>query len=275
MSPRIATVAGWGLVLLLGIPAYAQNADKGGNNQGNSQKGQDAGQGQAQNQTQTVRGELAAVSVVGETMVDYRTGRGVEADLTYMTILGSPAQGGQGRDGSGQADSRHDDANKGNNNQGDQARARDGGANRRRTVYQIAIGPETRVRHRGGRGGQGSGGNQGNQNQNQNQNQSGTESTQAALEQLELGDRVEVEFTPLNANGSSGSGDQNKAASGTATRHGRHRMVRGVARTVTILAHNQQGDNRRASDVRKDNNSSSGSSGDKSSSGNKSSSGDK
>ena len=106
MGNRIAATATWGLALLVGLTASAQtgnSSDQSKGPQGGSQASKDrdkSGEGleQCKGQSRTIRGEMAGVSVVGETMVDYSSGRGVVAEFTYLTILGSPsdAHSGQG-----------------------------------------------------------------------------------------------------------------------------------------------------------------------------------
>jgi len=252
MRHPIATAATWGLALLIGATASAQSDKQGGSakgSQGDNQKQKDSGQSNQSNQsTRTVRGELAGVSVVGETMVDSTTGRGVVAEMTYLTILGSPSGGGHDP---AQGSQRKDDGS--NKDQGDHGSS-NGQMSGRRQVFEIAIGPETRVRDRSKSASQGSDDKKG----------SAKEQSQAALERLELGDRVEMEFARLDSPGDSGSGGNADQGSANRRRHGRHRIVRGVARSITILSapdHNSgqsgSGDHR-GGDASKGSNSSSG-----------------
>jgi len=286
MRNRLATAAAWGLVCLMGLTASAQTSNQG--NASDSQKGDSKQQQQkgdskqqkdaspAQGQTEKVRGELAAVSVVGETMVDYSTGRGVVAEFTYLTILGSPSDGGRQGGSGGQADSDRNASNSNKNSsskddhsgsdkkdqgqgsnqgqadkdQGNQGRSGGGAMNRRRSVYQIAVGPDTQVRSRNSQGGGNSG------DQKDGQQGSARDQSRAHLERLQLGDRVEVEFTRMSSPSQSGAGgDQGGSAS--QARHGRNRLIRGVAKSVTILsAPDQQGGDKSAEN-RKDGDSSS------------------
>jgi len=271
----------------MGITAPAQTNNQGGasdSQKGDSQQNQqqkgDAKQQndakQAQGQTERVRGELAAVSVVGETMVDYSTGRGVVAEFTYLTILGSPADGGR-QGGSGrranfdrEADNRKNQSSKNDNSgsekkdqgqgsnqgqankdQGNQGRSGGGAMNRRRSVYEIAVGPETRVRTRSSQGGGNSG------DRKDDQQGSARDQSKAHLERLQLGDRVEVEFTRMSPPSRSGAGGD-QGGSANQSRHGRNRLIRGVAKTVTILsAPDQQGGDDKNAESRKDGDSSS------------------
>src|SRR4051794_16936574 len=187
MRSLLANVAALSLALLVGVTASAQTNDQAGqskdqpggqskNRRDDSQRKQDSSQDQGQ--TERIRGELAGVSVVGETMVDYDTGRGVLAEFTYLTILGSPPgvgrQGAQdGRANSDSADSKRGEQDKdkaarsgdkdkdqGSNQdradreRGDQDRSGDRSATRR-NVYQIAVSSETQVRNRSSQSGRG------------------------------------------------------------------------------------------------------------------------
>jgi len=304
MTNRYATAAAWGLALLVGVTASAQSdkqGDQSKGSQGDTQKKTDSDQpqqndsgqsqksqsqqkdsSQSQGQTERIRGELAGVSVVGETMVDYSTGRGVVAQFTYLTILGSPS-GSREQAGRAGQDSRRNEGSRekgqdqgssksqakdesSNKNQADITHGQSDGssrqsASRRRNVYQIAVSPETEVRTRGSQGRQGSGNSQG------DQGRSAREQSQSALEQLQLGDRVEVEFNRLTAPGQPGAGGQDQGGgagqgqgqggSASQSRHGRHRLIRGVAKTITILSTPDQGDDQQGSQGQKGGNSSS------------------
>jgi len=251
--------------------------EQGGQSRGqrnDSQREQESNQ--AQGQTERIRGELASVSVVGEMMVDHDTGRGIVAEFTYLTILGSPADAGRQGNRGGRADSGRDDANRGDQarDQGARSENKEQGSNRdqadgdrgiqgrlrerfanRRNVYQIAVGSETQVRSRGAQRGRG----QDPGDQAKEQGASAGERSQSQLEELELGDRVEVEFTRLQGRDRQGSGAGGQGGSGNQARHGRHRIIRGVAKTITIVATpDQDGDQGNAENRRGDDSSSAG-----------------
>jgi len=270
MTHFVKLATSLGLVLLLGPAASAQSGnqdEKSARQKADAQKEQKAedqrdqksdsqtsqkSDGQEQDsqhrqgsgRVETIRGELASVSVIGETMVDYSSGRGVVAQLTYLTILGSPS-GSPGRGEGGQAGSRPEpsksavqsgDASKSKSNdqgpgQGQSGRASGG----RRTVYEVAITPETQVRSRAPQGGQGA---------SEKQEGSARQRSQAALEELQLGDRVEVEFDRFKDQGQSGAGGADQGGSASQSRHGRHRIVRGLAKSLTILSAPEGGDHR-------------------------------
>jgi len=252
MTHFTTLATGLGLVLLLGPAASAQSgkqdekpaaqksegqkSDSQANQKSESQK-QDS-QHQGSGRVETIRGELASVSVLGETMVDYSSGRGVVAQLTYLTILGSPSGGQGGKVDSGAESTKS--ANQGSKGAGSEKKeqGQSGQASRmRRTVYEVAITPDTQVRDRGMEGSQASSDKQGG---------SARERSQAALEHLQLGDRVEVEFDRFKDQARAGSGGEGQGGSASQSRHGRHRIVRGMAKTLTIL-HDADGDHQHGS----------------------------
>jgi len=298
MRSLSANAAAWGLALLVGVTASAQTdkqagrsedqqdrqakGEQGGRSkdrQGDDRRKQDSDKDQGQ--TERIRGELAGASVVGETMVDYESGRAIVAELTYLTILGSPAGAGRQEGQGGQADSGRGDAKRGDQDKdqdkdkdkgarsenkdqgsdrdragrdrGDQERSGERSANRR-NVYHIAISPDTQVRARDSQGRRGR--DSGDRPKGQGES-SARERSQAALEQLEIGDRVEVEFTRLNPQGRSANGGEGQKGSTSQNRHGRHRIIRGVAKTIMIVSAPDRDGDRDGSENRKDGDSSS------------------
>jgi len=259
MTHFLKLATGLGLVFLLGPAASAQSgkqdeksASQKSDNQTSqksdsqtSQKSdgqkQDSRHRQGSGQVETIRGELASVSVIGETMVDYSSGRGVVAELTYLTILGSPS-GSRGRGEGGQASSRTEppksadqagDTSGSKKDQGSSQGQSGQASGGRRIVYEVAISPETQVKDRTSQGGQGTSG---------KQEGSARQRSQSALEALQLGDRVEVEFERFKEQGQSGAGAADQGGSAGQSRHGRHRIVRGLARSLTILSAPEGGD---------------------------------
>jgi len=264
MKIHMAVAAACGLALLMGIPASAQTGNREGEakgKQGDSQQQKNAGQsqqtqqkdaGHSQGRTETVRGEIAAVSVVGETMVDYSSGRGVVAEFTFLTVLGSNPDdrqsgggdraksgdnsGKSGQDQASTGSQKKDDAS--HKDQGKQDASGGGSEGHRRRVFEFAVGPETHVRFHTSQGSQGGG------DQKGQQKGSDRQQGQGSLDQLQLGDWVEVEFTRMNENAQGGQGGQGNAQKGSSNqaRHGRDRIVRGMARSITILSTPGQGD---------------------------------
>ena len=92
MKRLISSLAALTLGLGVGLTASAQTSDQGAQSKGQDGKSR---QGEGAAQCTTIRGEIAGVSVVGETIVDPASGSGIAAELTYVTILGSPSDAGK------------------------------------------------------------------------------------------------------------------------------------------------------------------------------------
>jgi len=208
MSRYILSSLACGLTLLAVPVAFAQNDTSGKrSSQTHDQQGE----------IRTIRGEVAGVNVVGESMVDFDTGRAVTARATYLTILGAPSEKASANQEPGKSS--------------DQARHNaEGKSGARRMVYFIAVTPDTTIqaqtspRDAGDRSSQ------------------DKENAKGPLDQLQLGDRVKVEFIPHM--GHSGQDQKNQSAAGNkqgqggdkTSQHGRNRIVRGEAKSITILA---------------------------------------
>jgi hypothetical protein len=148
--------------------------------------------------TQTVRGLVAGVTAEGEVALDYRTQRAVAAEMMFVTIVGSPHRA----DGQASAE-------------GEKERGAAGAQRHRHNVYVLWLSPRTQVRDA---------------NQGASNNKQGTP---ANVDALEIGDHVEVTFTPRE--------DSNTGAAKPA-KHGRHRTYYGDATSITILGAQAQHD---------------------------------
>ena len=166
----------------------------------------------------TVKGVVAGVTVVGETMVDYQNKQAVTAEKDYVTIVamaehgekwGDQARQQQHSTGSQAADSAKRDQDvkqtanadrkdtKSANEENDESGRWRGSAR----VYLIEVTPQTEVCECRDDG-----------------------KKKCDLASLEIGDRVEVEFQPADMAG----------ARSNDTRHGRHRIIRGQALSISI-----------------------------------------
>jgi hypothetical protein len=139
---------------------------------------------------QTIRGVVAGITLIGETVINFETKQAEAARASYLTILGSPSNGDQNH-------------NNGNNNNANVRRGE------RDNVYIVAITPNTQVRMASESG-------QANKN------------NQEAFENLEVGDQVEVAFTPSDL-------DRNRRQASD-HRHGRDRTFHGDAVSIKILS---------------------------------------
>jgi len=189
---------------MAGAAPFARSAD-------DKQKAGDTSQG-AQKK---IEGVVAGVTVVGETMVDYRDRRAITAEADYLTIVESAHHADHdGQQAAKQGQKAGDQASspaKQDKDVKQTAKAGDGSessaSKHAARVYLIQVTPRTQVCEC-----------------------QGGDKKKCDLAQLEVGDRVEVEFTPAEASGSGTT-----AAAAQDTRHGRHRMMRGEAASIAIL----------------------------------------
>ncbi len=174
---------------------------------------------QSSGQHKTIEGVVAGVTVLGETMVDYHSGRAITAERDYLTIVatsgrgkegGHSAEGEQASSGEKKSDGKQDKdvkqtsgSSEGSKESGD---SHEQASKRSARVYLVEVTPSTEVCECQKDG-----------------------KKKCDLAKLELGDRVEIEFRPANA--SQGQA-QNQAAN---LRHGRQRMMRGQAVAISIL----------------------------------------
>jgi hypothetical protein len=171
---------------------------------------------QSSGEHKVVKGVVAGVTILGETMVDYQTNRVITAEKDYLTIVGTPSRGEDSSDQAkkdrqasgteGKSTGKQDKEVKQTANAGKESRDAGSGSEQSSSgsarVYLVELTPGTEVceRENGGK-------------------------KKCELAKLDVGDRVEVELKPFNA-----AGPQSQD-----TRHGRHRMIRGEALSITIL----------------------------------------
>ena len=168
----------------------------GGASAQDSKRDQDNKGGRQAVESETIRGVISGVTIAGELAIDYRTRRAVEAETALLTVVGTPSRDGKERQESGGDD-------KGN----DKGKLR----HHRHNVYVLVLSPRTEVKDARDSGGK------------------SENAKPSSLDELEVGDRVEVKFTPRE-DGRSGGTDQARRA-----KHGRHRTYFGDAMTITIL----------------------------------------
>jgi len=178
---------------------------------------------QVSSATETIRGVIAAVTAEGEVMFDYRTNKAVAAEASFLTIVGSPAKM-EGDEAARNA--------AGSNEKG-------GAANRKRhNVYHVWLTPRTKICEATAQGEKPAGGGEA---------QRSEQKREVMLDNLEVGDHVEIQFTKNDDSGSTGSAHQTEQMR---KKHGRHRTHVGFASEVTILpakdagSHGAQGEAR-------------------------------
>lgn len=150
-------------------------------------------------ETHTIRGVIAGVTVEGELAVDYRTHRAVEADMTFLTVVGSPVRDRDNAERASEKDSDKDQAQ--------------GVQRHRHNVYVTWLSPRTEVRDASQAG---------------PKDKKGVSSN---LDALEVGDYVEIAYTTREA-----SDTGSKANAAHRSKHGRHRTYFGDAMRITILS---------------------------------------
>ncbi len=233
----VATVA-LGLATCL-----SASAQVGNQNQNQNRNPNERNQSNQSNQgdMRVIRGVVAAVTVEGETAIDYRTNRAVLVESSYLTIVGSEVNQGRQRDRD-DADRKNDQNDRNARDAGDRQASSD---RQRHNVYVVWMTPRTEVRMANARRGDGDRDAQNNDQRNQNANAAANaNATPVSFENLEVGDRVEVRFNPRNT----ASETQNTAN----RRHGRHRTYYGDATAITILAEPAQNDRNRDSNRDRD-----------------------
>jgi hypothetical protein len=152
---------------------------------------------------ETIRGMIAGVTTAGETVVNFQTGRAEAAQAMYLTVIGSPEWG-----------RRDNDANNSKDNDKNKPQARDdqgSAAKRRANVYVLAVPPTAKVRVADGLS-----------------NEAIQTASNASLDQVELGDHIQVTFKPINTARGARPNDM---------KHGRHRTFHGEILAITILPH--------------------------------------
>jgi len=157
-------------------------------------------------QEKTIQGVVSEVTVLGETDIDYSTGRAVSASATYLTVLGRPSMKEEGK---GEAKKEPQASKTADSGKSDQQK-------NRMNVYILAISPKTKVCEciSSGKG-----------------EAASTQEKECGFDKLEIGDTVEVTYEPeMNKS------DAKNASARDNRKHGRHRIYFGSATDIKILA---------------------------------------
>jgi len=165
----------------------------------------------------TIHGVVAGVTVLGETMVDYESGRAITAERDYLTVVDADHHGKGGGDqashgeqasgGEKKSEGKQDKDVKQTAGAGQESKEKSGSdqaSKRSARVYLVEVTPKTEVCECQKDG-----------------------KKKCELARLEIGDHVEIEFQPAST-----SQTQNQSGN---MRHGRHRMMRGQAVSIAIL----------------------------------------
>ncbi len=190
----------------------------------------------AQNRTQTtsgvetIRGVIAGVAAEGELMLDYRTNAAARVEGAFLTVIGSPVKSEVA-------------ANKDRQASGADSDQHGWSGRNRHNIYIAWLTPRTRivdvVEHPG----------KSDQNQRQNggQAQGPDERKEIAFDQLQVGDHVEIQFSPQDDSGASNNLHQNQQMR---QKHGRHRTFVGYATSIMVRPATDHDKSRSGSDTR-------------------------
>ncbi len=226
MRERLALrVAVFTSVLALGLSsvAWAQQPPAGGagaagNPAPGATQAQSGGQNQNQSapQSETIRGVIAGITTEGEVMLDYRTNAAARAEGAFLTVVGSPENaeaGNREHHASASSDERHASSGK-----------------TRHNIYIAWLTPRTKIcecTDESAKSGQGD-----RQNSSQGQAQSQSDRKEIAFDQLEIGDHVELQFSPGKDSGSNRGVHQSPQMR---QKHGHHRTFVGFATAITVM----------------------------------------
>ncbi len=158
----------------------------------------------------TIQGVVAEITEEGEIVFDYRNNKAIEAEAAFLTVVGSPKEWSPGA--------------------GERATAATGSdksshsGEKRDNVYIVWLTPKTKVCKCTARSG--------GAHRAATTGSESSEKKECSLAQLEVGDRVEIEFVPTEESGQHNVSQQTEKMRQT---HGRHRIFVGDAKEVTII----------------------------------------
>jgi hypothetical protein len=211
MRDRLALLAATSTVcLLLAVSpcsrAQQQNQRPAGTTNANPTAGDN--RNQASSATETIKGVIAGITAEGEAMFDYRTNKAVAAEASFLTVVGSPVkmEGDEAARNAAGSNERRDASNR-----------------RRHNVYYVWLTPRTKICEATAQGEKPAGG---------GETQRSDQKREVMLDNLEVGDHIEIQFTKNDDSGSTGSAHQTDQMR---KKHGRHRTHVGFASEVTIL----------------------------------------
>jgi hypothetical protein len=168
---------------------------------------------QAASGTETIRGLISGVTAEGEVMLDFRTNTAARTEGAFLTIVGSPIKSEAG--------------NKDRQASGAESEQRAWSGGQRHNIYVAWLSPRTKIFkpiEQPGRADQ-------NQRQNESQTQT-SERQEVTLDQLEVGDHVEIQFSPQEDSSASNNVHQSQQIR---QKHGRHRTFVGNATSIVVL----------------------------------------
>jgi hypothetical protein len=229
MRNRLAQLAtGSTVVLMLALSPVVvgqqENPGAAGNRTNNPTASRDTSQVSAE--TETIRGVIAAITVEGEAVFDYRSNRAVTAEATFLTVVASPHKG-EAREANareiGEANRREAGAGEANRREAG-ADDRNSSHRRRHNVYYIWLTPKTKVCEDWTDHGKTAA---------VNDKGTSAQKKEVTVDNVEVGDHVEIQFVSNEGWSASHPAHQTDQMS---RKHGRHRTYFGQATSVTIMA---------------------------------------
>jgi hypothetical protein len=211
---RFATAtAVFGLIALCPkVQAQQENRQAAGG-QSQTQTGRQEGTRTA-GEMEMVRGVVAAITAEGEVMLDYRTNTAAKSEAAFLTIIGSPVKS-EASETAGRTAAT-----------GTERADTDPSHRRRHNVYIAWLTPRTKICDAKDDRGQ--------EGQNRDANAASSTKKELALDQLEVGDHVEIKFSHGDNSASNAGVHQTQQMR---QKHGRHRTFVGFATEVTVLPH--------------------------------------
>ena len=223
MRDRLALFATTTFCLLLAMSPHSRAQQQDQQPAGAANQNPTAGQNRNQAATakETIRGVIAGVTAEGEAMLDYRTNRAVAAEAAFLTVVGSPINTEGAETARTTTDSKDE---RGTSNR------------RRHNVYYVWLSPRTKICE---------GTAKGEKTAAAGETERSGQKRELTLDNLEVGDHVEIQFTKNDDSGSTGSAHQTEQMR---RKHGRHRACVGFASEITVLpdmgSHDAQGERR-------------------------------
>ena len=171
---------------------------------------------------ETIHAIVAGITAEGEVYFNHQTNTAMKSEAAFLTVVGSPV---------------HSNATERENRAATSGNERHASAaGHRHNVYIVWVTPKTKVCQA----------TQSHESRDAERATSDQEKKDVALDQLEVGDRIEVAFTPQEESAEHANVHQTEQMRG---KHGRHRTHVGYATAITILPareHSQTGSERGA-----------------------------
>jgi hypothetical protein len=222
MSKRFAPPAVFTIALALFLSPLCRAQEEPRRPAGEQVRNPTAGAGQnrsaAQDRNQaapgveTIRGVISGITAEGEIMLDYRTNAAARTEGAYLTIVGSPI--------------KSDAGNRDRQVSGAESRKPGWSGERRHNVYIAWLSPRTKIFDSVADSGK----SDQNRRQTDSRGQNPEQAKEVAFDQLQVGDHVQVQFSPQEDSGANNLHQSQQMRQ----KHGRHRTFVGFATSITV-----------------------------------------